>query len=206
VLDPATLRKARRHLAAADPVMARLVEHIGPRPRELRRGGSGFAYLGRAILGQQISGAAARAIAGRLTARFGWPWRPAHLLAAPETELRSLGLSRQKAAYLRDLAARTRDGLPLGRLSHLSDERVIEALTVVKGVGRWTAEMFLIFRLQRPDVLPLDDLGIQTAMKRAYRMRGRPRKERLRRIARAWRPYRTVACLYLWRSLEPPAR
>ena len=204
MLDPVTLRKARRHLGSADPILARLIERVGPRPRELRRGGSAFAHLARAILGQQISGAAARAIAGRLTSRFGWPWRPEELLATPEADLRLLGLSRQKAAYLRDLAASTRDGLRLDRLGRLPDERVIEALTVVKGVGRWTAEMYLIFRLGRPDVFPLDDLGIQTAMKRAYGMRGRPKKERLRRIARAWRPYRTVACLYLWRSLELP--
>jgi 3-methyladenine DNA glycosylase/8-oxoguanine DNA glycosylase len=203
-LDPGALRRARRHLASADPVMARLAGPLGPSPIGIHRRGSAFTYLARAILAQQISVAAARSIAARLTARFGWPWRPEHVLGATDAELRSLGLSRQKAAYLRDLAARTRDGLPLGRLSRLSDERVIETLTAVKGIGRWTAEMYLMFRLGRPDVLPVDDLGIQTAMRRAYRMRGKPRKERMRRIAEAWRPYRTVACFYLWRSLEEP--
>ena len=204
VLNPAALRRGRRKLAAADPVMARLVAALGPEPMAFRRGGSAFFYLARAILGQQISVAAARSIANRLTARFGWPWRPEHVLAASDTELRALGLSRQKAAYLRDLAERTRDGLPLGRLGRLPDERVIEALTAVKGVGRWTAEMFLMFRLGRADVLPLDDLGLRAAIRRAYGLRAAPSRHRVVRIAAAWRPYRTLACFYLWRSLEQP--
>jgi 3-methyladenine DNA glycosylase/8-oxoguanine DNA glycosylase len=190
----------------ADPVLAGIIGAVGPCRLEIHRAGSAFAYLSRAILAQQISLAAARSIANRMKARFGWPLRPEHVLSASIAELRSLGLSRQKAAYLRDLATRTRDGLPLDRLSRLSDERVIEVLTVVKGIGRWTAEMYLMFRLGRPDVLPVDDLGIRNAMKRAYRMRATPKKERMRRIAEAWRPHRTVACWYLWRSLElePP--
>jgi DNA-3-methyladenine glycosylase II len=210
-LDDAALRRARRHLADADPVMARLLSEIGPMPLPLHKGGSAFAYLSRAILAQQISVAAARSIAGRITERFGWPWEPEHILGASERELRALGLSRQKASYLRDLAAHTRDGLPLDRLSRLSDERVIEALTVVKGIGRWTAEMYLMFRLARPDVLPVDDLGIRSAMRRAYGMRALAKKERMRRIAEHWRPYRSLACFYLWKSLDsakgpPPPR
>jgi len=191
--------------------MARLLGEAGSLPLPVHRGGSAFAYLSRAILAQQISVAAARSIAKRITDRFGWPWRPEQLLQASDAELRALGLSRQKAGYLRDLAAHTQNGLPLGRLSRLSDERVIEALTVVKGIGRWTAEMYLMFRLGRGDVLPVDDLGIRSAMRRAYGMRGLPKKERMRRIAEAWRPYRSVACFYLWRSLDaakgkPPRR
>ena len=182
-LDDAGLRRARRHLAAADPVMAGLLREIGPVPMGPSRGGSAFAYLVRAILAQQISVAAARSIGNRIRQRFGWPLRPEHVLAASDAELRALGLSRQKIGYLRDLAARTRDGLPLDRLSRLSDERVIEALTVVKGIGRWTAEMYLMFRLGRADVLPVDDLGIRSAMRRAYGMRGLPKKERMRRTA-----------------------
>ena len=211
-IDEAGLRRARRHLAAADPVMARMLGAAGSLPLPVHRGGSAFAYLSRAILAQQISVAAARSIAKRITDRFGWPWRPEQMLQASDAELRALGLSRQKASYLRDLAAHTRDGLPLGRLSRLSDERVIEALTVVKGIGRWTAEMYLMFRLGRGDVLPVDDLGIRSAMRRAYGMRGLPKKERMRRIAEAWRPYRSVACFYLWKSLDaakvpsPPRR
>ena len=210
-LDDAALGRARRHLAAADPVMAGLLGEIGPMPLPVHKGGSAFAYLSRAILAQQISGAAARSIAGRISERFGWPWRPEHILGASDAELRALGLSRQKAGYLRDLAAHTRDGLPLDRLSRRSDERVIEALTVVKGIGRWTAEMYLMFRLRRGDVLPVDDLGIRSAMRRAYGLRGMPKKERMRRIAAPWRPYRSVACFYLWKSLDaakgpPPPR
>jgi DNA-3-methyladenine glycosylase II len=201
-LDAATVRRARTHLAAADPVMARLMAELDPLPLRPHRGGSAFSYLTRAILAQQISVAAARSIATRIKARFGWPLQPEHISGATDAELRALGLSRQKTSYLRDLAARTRDGLPLDRLSRLSDERVIEALTVVKGIGRWTAEMYLMFRLGRPDVLPVDDLGIRSAMRRVYRMRGMPKKERVRRIAEPWRPFRTVACLYLWRSLD----
>jgi len=197
------IHRARRHLeGCADPVMARLTRQIGPVPMDPRRGGSAFAYLSRAILAQQISTAAARSIAQRMTDRFGWPWRPEHVLAASDDELRGLGLSRQKASYLRDLAAHAQDGLPLDRLSRMSDERVIETLTVVKGIGRWTAEMYLMFRLGRGDVLPVDDLGIRSAMRRAYGMRALPKQERMRRIAEAWRPYRSIACFYLWRSLD----
>jgi DNA-3-methyladenine glycosylase II len=207
VLDDTALRRARRHLAAVDPVMARLVAALGSRPMEFRRrGGSAFFYLARAILGQQISAAAARSIANRLTDRFGWPWRPEHFLAASEADLRGLGLSRQKAAYLRDLAERTRDGLALGRLGRFSDERVMEALTEIKGVGRWTAEMFLMFRLGRADVLPVDDLGLRGAIRTAYGLRKTPSKDRVARIARSWQPYRTLACFYLWRSFERPKK
>jgi DNA-3-methyladenine glycosylase II len=201
-LDDEALGRARRHLAAADPVMARLLREIGPVPMRARRGGSAFAYLTRAILAQQISVAAARSIANRIKDRFGWPLRPEHVVQSSDAELRTLGLSRQKVGYLRDLSAHTRNGLPLGRLSRLSDERVIEELTVVKGIGRWTAEMYLMFRLGRGDVLPVDDLGIRSAMRRAYGMRGLPKKDRVRRIAEAWRPYRSVACFYLWKSLD----
>ena len=201
-LNGAGVLAARKHLAAADPVLARLLDEVGSLPLPLHRGGSAFAYLSRAILAQQISTAAARSIAARLTDRFGWPWRPEQLLAASDAELRALGLSRQKIAYLRDLAAHTNDGLPLDRLSRFDDERVIETLTVVKGIGRWTAEMYLMFRLGRHDVLPVDDLGIRSAMRRAYNMRSLPDKHRMRKIAEAWRPYRSLACFYLWRSLD----
>jgi DNA-3-methyladenine glycosylase II len=204
MLDARALARARHHLLAADPVLGRLVREIGPVPMGVRRGGSAFAYLSRAILAQQISVAAARSIGNRIRARFGWPWRPEHFLAASDPALRELGLSRQKIGYLRDLSAHTRDGLPLQRLSRLPDERVIEELTVVQGIGRWTAEMYLMFRLGRPDVLPVDDLGIRSAMRRAYRMRVLPKPERMRRIAAAWRPYRSIACFYLWKSLEAP--
>jgi len=196
------LRRATRHLTAADPVLAGLIREVGPCRLEVRRGGSSFAYLARAILSQQISVAAARSIAPRMRERLGAPLRPEDILGATGEELRSLGLSRQKVVYLLDLAEKTRDGLPLARLGRLSDDEVIEALTVVKGVGVWTAEMYLMFRLGRPDVLPVGDLGIRNAMTQAYRMRGVPKPERLRRVAAPWRPWRTVACWYLWQSLD----
>jgi DNA-3-methyladenine glycosylase II len=154
-LDSRAIERARRHLGGCtDVVMARLSKQIGAVPMGVRRGGSAFAYLSRAILAQQISTAAARSIGQRMTDRWGWPWRPEQVLAASDDEMRALGLSRQKASYLRDLAAHTQNGLPLHRLSRMTDERVIETLTVVKGIGRWTAEMYLMFRLGRGDVLP----------------------------------------------------
>jgi len=206
-LDAAAVRRASRHLRRVDPVMARLVSEVGPCRLRPRRDGTPFAYLARAIVAQQISVAAARSISGRLGLRFGTPLPPGPILAASERELRGLGLSRQKATYLQDLARQTLDGLPLASLARLSDEDVIDALTVVKGIGRWTAEMYLMFRLGRPDVLPVDDLGLRSAMRRAYRMRALPPPVRMRRVAAAWRPYRTVACWYLWQSLDirPPA-
>ncbi len=113
-----------------------------------------------------------------------------------------MGLSRQKVGYLRDLVARVGAGLPLGRLSRLSDEAAIQALTSVKGIGRWTSEMFLMFRLGRLDVLPVDDLGIRKAMQRAFHKRALPKPDWMRKTAEPWRPYRSVACWYLWRSLD----
>jgi DNA-3-methyladenine glycosylase II len=202
-LDEKTLRRARRHLVAADPVIAGLLGEVGALPLPVHRGGSAFAYLSRAILAQQISVAAARSIAKRITDRFGWPWRPEQMLEASDAELRALGLSRQKVGYLRDLAAHTRNGLPLGRLSRLSDERVIEELTVVKGIGRWTAEMFLIFNLLRPDVLPVDDLGLRKAVSLHYRSGDPIGAGELRAFGETWAPFRSVATWYLWRSLDP---
>jgi DNA-3-methyladenine glycosylase II len=199
-----TLRRATRHLQAADPVLRRLIEAEGPCRLRPNRAGSSFDYLVRVILRQQISGYAADAIEGRLRARFGARLLPSQVLAASDATLRSLGLSRQKTGYLRDLSQKALDGLPLGTLSRRTDEGVIEALTTVRGIGRWTAEMLLMFRLGRPDVLPVDDYGIRKAMQVAYRMRALPKPDRMRRIAEAWRPYRTVACWYLWRSLDAP--
>jgi DNA-3-methyladenine glycosylase II len=123
-----------------------------------------------------------------------------------DDQLRLAGLSRQKSAYLRDLGAKVASGeLPIGSLHELGDEEVIQAIVKVKGLGRWSAEMFLMFRLHRPDVLPVDDLGIMTAIQRLYGLRKKPKAERIRKIGEAWRPYRTVACWYLWRSLEKTA-
>jgi DNA-3-methyladenine glycosylase II len=128
---------------------------------------------------------------------------PKAMLALTDDQLRAAGLSRQKTAYLRDLAMKVESGeLPAHSLHELEDEQVIEAIVKVKGLGRWSAEMFLMFRLHRPDVLPVDDLGIVNAIQRLYGLRKRPKADRIRKIGEAWRPYRTVACWYLWRSLE----
>ena len=198
----AELRRAAAHLRRADPVLAGIVEKVGPCTLELHRGGDAYWYLSRAILRQQISGHAAAAIERRIRERFKGTLKPDHVLAASDAELRALGLSRQKAGYLRDLSQRARDGLRLRRLGRLKDETLVETLTVVKGVGRWTVEMLLIFRFGRPDVLPVADYGIQKAMQRAYGLRKLPKPDRMRKIAEPWKPYRSIACWYLWRSLE----
>jgi DNA-3-methyladenine glycosylase II len=200
---PVDLERATRHLRRADPVLERIIRQVGPcRLRADRRGGH-FAALVESILYQQITGAAAATIHGRLCALVGGRLpRPADFASLRDRSLRAVGLSRQKIGYLRDLVEHVGDGLSLGRLGRLEDEAVIEALTEVKGIGRWTAEMFLMFRLGRPDVLPCDDYGIRKGMQRAYRMRVLPKPERMRRVAEPWRPYRTIGCWYLWRSLE----
>jgi DNA-3-methyladenine glycosylase II len=160
--------------------------------------------LVRAIVGQQLSSKAAATIFGRLRGLFpDGEITAAGLQALDDATLRGVGLSSQKLTYLRDLSARIAEGrLRLDDLDELPDEQVIERLTVVKGFGRWTAEMFLMFRLQRPDVLPVGDLGICTAVQRIYRLRQRPKPDRLTKIGEAWRPYRSIACWYLWESLK----
>jgi 3-methyladenine DNA glycosylase/8-oxoguanine DNA glycosylase len=194
--------RAVTHLRRADPVLDRLIGQVGPCRLAVDRGGSRFAALAEAIVYQQITGKAAASIYARLRGALGGRLRPEAVLAAPAPVLRRAGLSRQKVSYLRDLARHTRDGLPLRSASRLSDEDVIAALTRVKGIGRWTAEMFLIFRLGRLDVLPVDDYGVRKGMQRAYRLRSLPDARRMRRTAEPWRPYRTVACWYLWRCAE----
>lgn len=205
--------KATRHLARRDPVLRDLMRAHGPCGLAARQHSNPFKALVRAIVGQQLSAKAAATIFSRFEALYCtaeastkvdnlFP-EPSHVLATPDERLRAVGLSAQKLSYLRDLCKRIEEGqLPLDALDQMDDEAVIEALTQVKGVGRWTAEMFLIFRLQRPDVLPVGDLGIVNAVKRAYKLRKTPSPDRLRRIGEAWRPYRSVACWYLWASLN----
>ncbi|MBI5505249.1 MAG: DNA-3-methyladenine glycosylase 2 family protein [Deltaproteobacteria bacterium] len=205
---PPTLAKsldlATRHVAAADARMAALIEVVGPCTLTVRRGR--YASLVRAIVGQQVSTAAARTIYGRLETAAGGRMVAGAITALDDATLRSAGLSRQKVLSVRDLTERVVSGdLSLQRLSALADEAVIEDLTRVRGIGRWTAEMFLMFVLMRGDVLPVDDLGIQNAFRKLYRMRDRPSAERMQKVARVWRPWRTVGCWYLWRALEQPA-
>jgi DNA-3-methyladenine glycosylase II len=163
-----------------------------------------FAMLARANVFQQLSTKAATTIHNRLLESLpGGAMTPAALAAIDEPLFRAAGISRQKSGYLRDLADKVASGIvPLEAVDEMPDEEVIAALTAVKGIGRWTAEMFLIFRLQRPDVLPVGDLGIQNAIQKAYRLRKKPTPERMRKLAAAWQPYRSIACWYLWRSLD----
>jgi DNA-3-methyladenine glycosylase II len=163
-----------------------------------------FAAIVRAITAQQLSAKASRTIYGRLAALFsGETPTPVGLAALADEQLRAIGYSRQKLSYLRDLAEKVSAGsVRLEGIEAFDDEQVIAELIQIRGIGRWSAEMFLMFRLQRPDVLPVDDLGIVTAVQRLYRLRKRPTPERLTAIARPWRPYRSIACWYLWRSLD----
>jgi len=205
-LDPETLRKAAARLRRRDPVLAAIIRDVGPCRLRVEDRGGAFAALVESIVYQQITGKAAASIYGRLRrlVRRRHP-RPQDILAATEKALRKVGLSRQKVAYMRDLSERVRDGLKLRSIGRLEDEAVIEALIEVKGIGRWTAEMFLMFRLGRLDVLPVHDYGIRKAMQKAYSIRELPTPARMRELAEPWRPYRTVACWYLWRSLESRA-
>jgi DNA-3-methyladenine glycosylase II len=194
-------------LSCGDPTMASLVETIGPLSVEERRRGrpdDAYGSLVRSIVGQQLSTVAARTIYGRLTALFDHrPPTPAELLAADEESLRACGLSRPKISYLRDLARHVmEDGLDLPRLRDLPDDEVASRLVAVKGIGQWSADMFLMFHLGRADVLPVGDLGIRRAAQRAYDLQSPPDEATLRTLAVPWRPYRTLACFYLWRTLD----
>ncbi len=200
-------RKAIAALREADPVMARLIdEHATVVRRDLRRERTGDAYgaLLRSIVGQQLSTKAASTIYGRMIEIFGGHVpTPKQLLAVDPDEIRAAGLSRPKIAYLRDLAQHVEDGtLELDRLDELPDEEVSAQLTAIKGLGQWTADMFLMFHLRRPDVLPVGDQGIRRAVQVQYRMRKLPDPKRLEKVARPWRPHRTLACLFLWSSLD----
>jgi DNA-3-methyladenine glycosylase II len=195
--------KARRILARRDPVLRDLMRRHGPCGLADSQHTDPFQALVHAIISQQLSTKAAATIAGRVDALLDGLPMPARVAAVSDAQLRSAGLSGQKVGYLRDLCARIADGsLPLDALDRMPDEEVIAALTRVKGIGRWTAEMFLMFRLHRPDVLPVGDLGIVKAVQRAYRLRTVPSPTRLLHLGESWRPYRSVACWYLWASLD----
>ena len=190
------------HLRASDPIMRRLIDAAGPftlRPERKR-----FSVLVRAIISQQVSTAAARTIRGRLeTLLPNGGLEPEGIACLDESQLRSVGLSRQKASYLLDLAQKSLDGtVRLDRIGRLPDEAVIEMLTQMKGIGRWTAEMFLIFSLGRLDVLPVDDLGVRAAMKDLYGLDDLPDKPTCLEIATPWRPYASIGSWYCWRSLD----
>jgi DNA-3-methyladenine glycosylase II len=193
-------RKAQRHLSRRDPLLRQLIKRVGP--CTLQPGGNAFELLVRAIIAQLISSKAAVTIGARVvTALAPHGLTPAAVAAASEELLRGAGLSRSKALALKDLANRSESGdLPLDRLAELSDEEVIACLVPVRGIGRWTAEMFLIFSLGRLDVLPVDDFGLRAGVREVYELPELPGRADLRERAEAWRPYRSIATWYFWRS------
>lgn len=197
--------RARRHLMRHDPRLAPLIKRVGRCALPDTRTRAPFAALIRAILAQQLSGKAADTIHRRVLAIVGGidQLTPAAILAADPAALRGAGVSYPKIAYMRDLAERITDRrLDLHILEEAPDEAVIEAITAVKGLGRWSAEMFLMFRLNRPDVFPLGDLGIVKGVQKLLGMKRRPAPRTMMRLAEAWRPYRSVAAWYLWRIHE----
>ncbi len=194
-------------LRASDSTLAELIDAAGPLDLDARRRGrpsDPYGALVRAIVGQQLSVKAAQTIYGRLTALFGGRTpTPTELVAADPEHVRAAGLSRPKVTYLRDLAERVLDGdLDLDGLAEMSDEEIARQLIAVKGLGQWTVDIFLMFHLGRPDVLPVGDLGVRRAVERAYGLEGLPDAATLEALAERWRPHRTLACLYLWRSLD----
>lgn len=200
------LDEAQAAISAADAKMAAVIERVGPCTMLPRREGTHFGHLARAIVYQQLSGGAAATIHGRfltaLGAEAGHP-EPAAVLAASDELLRSCGLSVAKLRAIRDLATHVADArLPLDDIESMTDAEIIEALVAVRGIGPWTAQMFLMFRIGRPDVLPVLDLGVRKGAQRIYRTRALPDAARLEKIARNWRPWASVASWYCWRVLD----
>ncbi|MEJ7604892.1 MAG: DNA-3-methyladenine glycosylase [Bryobacteraceae bacterium] len=195
------MRKALQHLKQSDPVMAAIIERVGR--YRIAHTEPVFGSLVRSIVYQQLSGKAASTIFGRLLVETGTPLRPEALLKLSPERLRALGLSGQKAAYVRDLAEKTASGIVrFEQLPKLTNEKIIEELTQVKGIGVWTVQMFLMFSLKRPNVLPTADLGIRNAIRKAYGLPDPPSPKEIEEIGARWHPYCTTASWYLWRSLE----
>lgn len=197
------MRKAISHLKNADPVMARIINAVGPYKIVYRE--PDFTTLARSIVYQQVSGAAAATMLTRLMAAAGRAGKlsPKKILDLGVEGMRPCGISRQKASYLMNLSEHTRSkAIDFSRLPALSDEEIIKRLTEVKGIGVWTVQMFLMFALQRPDVLPTGDLGVRNAIWKAYELDAPPSPKEMETIAQPWRPYASVASWYLWRSLD----
>jgi DNA-3-methyladenine glycosylase II len=195
------MRKAIHHLKESDPVLSAIIERVGPCRMEF--GPPEFHSLAEAIVYQQLNGKAAVTIFKRFAALAGDPVTAEGILKLTDAQMRTVGLSKQKTSYLQDMAKRAARGeLDFKRLPQMTDAEVIEHLTQVKGVGVWTAHMFLMFTLRRPNVLPTGDYGVQVAIKKHYKKRKLPKPVQMEKIARAWEPYRSVACWYLWRSLD----
>jgi DNA-3-methyladenine glycosylase II len=195
------MRKAVNHLRKSDPVLAAIIDRVGSCRMQFAE--PQFHRLAEAIVYQQLNGKAASTIFKRFATLAGEPLTPAGILKLTKDQMRAVGLSQQKSAYMRDLAEKAYTGaLDFTRLPDLSDDEVIKHLTQVKGIGVWTAHMFLIFSLRRPNILPTGDYGVQVAMKKHYKKRKLPKPKDMEKIAKAWAPYRSVACWYLWRSLD----
>ncbi len=195
------MRKAINHLKKSDPVLRAIIERVGPCRMEF--GEPVFHSLAEAIVYQQLNGKAAVTIFKRFAALAGEPLTAEGIAKLTAEQMRSVGLSKQKSSYLRDMAERAiRGDLDFTRLPEMTDEEVIKHLTQVKGVGVWTAHMFLIFTLKRQNILPTGDFGIRMAMKKHYHKRKLPNPLQMEKIARPWEPYRSIACWYLWRSLD----
>ena len=200
--------EAVRRLRSADPVLAKLMKSAGPFALKIRKLHDPFEALARNIVFQQLHGKAAEAIHARVLALFGGAkLRPEELLAAPEEEMRGAGLSAAKLAALRDLASKTLDGTvpTLARMRRMTDDEIVERLTQVRGIGRWTVEMLLMFRLGRPDVLPVGDFAVRKGFALAYGLEESPKPKELTEYGERWRPYRSVASWYMWRAVELPA-
>jgi DNA-3-methyladenine glycosylase II len=193
--------QAQQHLSAVDPALTVIIARHGP--CKIRPARPYFVALAEAILSQQLSVKAAATIFTRFKERLGGRVTPDVILKLTPSQFRAAGISRQKMSYLRDLAAKWNNGaIDHRRLTNMSDEEVIAALTQIKGIGRWTAEMFLIFSLLRPDVLPVDDLGFRKAVQIAYGLRKLPEAKKIEALAEKWKPYRSIATWYLWASLD----
>jgi 3-methyladenine DNA glycosylase/8-oxoguanine DNA glycosylase len=195
---------ARKHLMKADPKLNLIIKRVGPCELHAAAPRDAFEALCMSIASQQLSVKAAATIFGRFCDLF--PRRkptPERVMTLTDDEIRAVGFSRPKVSFIKDLAARVLDGrLDLKGLKNHPDDEVMQQLVAVKGIGRWTAEIFLMFRLGRPDILPADDLGLMNAVQRAYGLRARPDAKKLRKIGEAWKPHRSVAAWYLWQSLE----
>ncbi len=198
------MQEAIHHLKRSDPILSEIIERVGEYAIQFRD--PDFETLVKSIVYQQLSGRVASVIFERLAKAAGGKITPENILKLRPARMRTVGLSTQKTAYIRDLARHTRDGkVVFGELDGLSDQEVIDRLTRVKGIGVWTVHMFLIFALRRVDILPTGDLGIRNAIRNAYGLAELPSLAEMERMADRWRPYCTVASWYLWRSLEPNA-
>jgi DNA-3-methyladenine glycosylase II len=196
-----SMKSAVTHLKKADPVLRAIIERIGPCKMEY--GPPEFHSLAEAIIYQQLNGKAAVTIFKRFRDLAGYPLTPAGIIKLTPEQMRAVGLSKQKSSYLFDMAQRAQRGeLDFSRLGDMSDDEVIKHLTQVKGVGVWTAHMFLMFTLRRPNILPVGDFGVQMAIKKHYKKRKLPKPKDMEKIARAWEPYRSIACWYLWKSID----